>query len=213
MEVVKQAMAQNGKSVLKSPWSSSGRGVRYVETAAPDAHLEGWAANVVKRQGGIMVEPLYNKVYDFGLEFFCNADGTIDFKGISLFATRGGAYLGNILATEADKREMLSRYADLALVDSVSEHICNILSAHFKGVYEGAFGVDMMAVAREDGDGFMLHPCVELNLRRTMGHLALALTPTIAEPQRIMSISYADKYRMRIHDTAKNLLNTSMVTP
>ena len=30
MEVVKQAMAQNGKSVLKSPWSSSGRGVRYV---------------------------------------------------------------------------------------------------------------------------------------------------------------------------------------
>ena len=171
------------------------------------------AANVVKRQGGIMVEPLYNKVYDFGLEFFSNADGTIDFKGISLFATRGGAYVGNILATEADKREMLSRYADLALVDSVSERICNILSAHFKGVYEGAFGVDMMAVAREDSDGFMLHPCVELNLRRTMGHLALALTPTIAEPQRIMSISYADKYRMRIHDTAKNLLNTSMVTP
>ena len=108
---------------------------------------------------------------------------------------------------------MLSRYADLALVDSVSERFCNSLSAHFKGVYEGAFGVDMMAVAREDGDGFMLHPCVELNLRRTMGHLALALTPTIAEPQRIMSISYADKYRMRIHDTAKNLLNTSMVTP
>lgn len=213
MEEVKLTMAQNGKSVLKSPWSSSGRGVRYVETAAPDAHLEGWAANVVKRQGGIMVEPLYNKVYDFGLEFFSNADGTIEFKGISLFATRGGAYVGNILATEADKREMLSRYADLTLVDSVSARICNILSAHFKGVYEGAFGVDMMAVAREDGDGFMLHPCVELNLRRTMGHLALALTPTIAEPQRIMSISYADKYRMRIHDTAKNLLNTSMVTP
>ena len=211
MEEVFQVLKLNGRSVLKSPWSSSGRGVRYVETTVLDAHLEGWAANVVKRQGGIMVEPLYSKVYDFGLEFVSNSDGSIDFKGLSLFATRGGAYVGNILATEADKREMLSRYADLALVDNICERIRAVLSLHFKGVYVGAFGIDMMAVAREGADGFLLHPCVELNLRRTMGHLALSLTPTIAEPQRIMSISYADKYRMRIHDTTNNLLNTSLI--
>lgn len=211
MEEVLQVLKRNGRSVLKSPWSSSGRGVRYVETTVLDAHLEGWAANVVKRQGGIMVEPLYSKVYDFGLEFVSNSDGAIDFKGLSLFATRGGAYVGNILATEADKREILSRYADIALVDNICERIRAVLSLHFKGIYVGAFGIDMMAVARESADGFLLHPCVELNLRRTMGHLALSLTPTIAEPQRIMSISYADKYRMRIHDTMNNLLNTSLI--
>lgn len=212
MEAVLQVMACNGRSVLKSPWSSSGRGVRYVESTTPDAHLSGWATNVLKRQGGIMVEPLYNKVYDFGVEFQSNVDGSIDFKGLSLFATRGGAYVGNILATEKEKRDMLSHYADLTLVDSISERICSLLPSYFKDIYVGAFGIDMMSVAREDGEGFLLHPCVELNLRRTMGHLALALTPTIAEPQRIMSISYTDKYRMRIHDTTNNLLNTSIIS-
>ena len=211
MDEVLQVVACNGKSVLKSPWSSSGRGVRYIESATLDAHLEGWATNVIKRQGGIMVEPLYNKVYDFGLEFQSNVDGSIDFKGLSLFATRGGAYVGNLLATEKDKREILSHYVDITLVDSINERICSILSTYFKGIYVGPFGIDMMSVAHKNGDGFMLHPCVELNLRRTMGHLALALTPTIAEPQRIMSISYADKYRMRIHDTMNNLLNTSII--
>ena len=211
MNEVIATMERNGKSVLKSPWSSSGRGVRYADMNEPDEHLRGWAANIIRRQGGIMVEPLYNKVYDFGLEFEACTDGTIAFKGLSLFATRGGAYVGNILATEADKRDMLSRYADLSLVDSICEHIRSILSPLMKGVYVGSFGVDMMAVARENGSGFLLHPCVELNLRRTMGHLALALTPTIAEPQRIMSIYYAEKYRMRIHDTAANLLNTGLV--
>lgn len=212
MNDVVAAMVRNGKSVLKSPWSSSGRGVRYADTKEPDEHLRGWAANIIRRQGGIMVEPLYNKVYDFGLEFEACADGVIVFKGLSLFATRGGAYVGSILATEADKREMLSRYADIALVDSVCERIRSILSPLMKGIYVGMFGVDMMAVAREEGDGFLLHPCVELNLRRTMGHLALALTPTIAEPQRIMSIYYAEKYRMRIHNTTTNLLNTWLVS-
>lgn len=47
-----------------------------------------------------MIEPLYNKVYDFGMEFMANADGTIDYLGLSLFDTRGGAYTASICATE-----------------------------------------------------------------------------------------------------------------
>ena len=71
------AMQQYGHSVVKSPWSSSGRGVRYVPQPVPDNHLLGWMRGVLRQQGGIMVEPLYNKVYDFGIEFMANADGTV----------------------------------------------------------------------------------------------------------------------------------------
>ena len=35
----------------------------------------------------------------------------------------------------------------------------------------------MMVVATDEKDGFLLHPCVEINLRRTMGHVALSIPP------------------------------------
>jgi hypothetical protein len=40
---------------------------------------------------------------------------------------------------------------------------------------------------------------VEINLRRTMGHVALALTPTDDEMVRVMRIEFADgRYKMKV---------------
>lgn len=203
-------MLRYGTSVLKSPWSSSGRGVRYVPAKQPDDHVLGWVRNILRQQGGIMVEPLYPKVYDFGMEFYATAEGVIEYRGLSLFATRGGAYTGSICATESDKREMLSHYVDLKLLDRICGQIKKILANQFKDKYVGPFGIDMMSIAKEGEDGFWLHPCVELNLRRTMGHVALALTPTKFEARRLMNIYYADKYRVRIQTVNDNLLNTGL---
>lgn len=203
-------MLRYGTSVLKSPWSSSGRGVRYVPAKQPDDHVLGWVRNILRQQGGIMVEPLYPKVYDFGMEFYATAEGVIEYRGLSLFATRGGAYTGSICATESDKREMLSHYVDLKLLDRICSQIKKILASQFKDKYVGPFGIDMMSIAKEGEDGFWLHPCVELNLRRTMGHVALALTPTQFEAHRLMNIYYADKYRVRIQTVNDNLLNTGL---
>lgn len=203
-------MLRYGTSVLKSPWSSSGRGVRYVPAKQPDEHVLGWVRNILRQQGGIMVEPLYPKVYDFGMEFYATAEGVIEYRGLSLFATRGGAYTGSICATESDKREMLSHYVDLKLLDRICSQIKKILASQFKDKYIGPFGIDMMSIAKEGEDGFWLHPCVELNLRRTMGHVALALTPTQFEARRLMNIYYADKYRVRIQIVNDNLLNTGL---
>lgn len=203
-------MLRYGTSVLKSPWSSSGRGVRYVPAKQPDEHVLGWVRNILRQQGGIMVEPLYPKVYDFGMEFYATAEGVIEYRGLSLFATRGGAYTGSICATESDKREMLSHYVDLKLLDRICGQIKKILANQFKDKYVGPFGIDMMSIAKDGEDGFWLHPCVELNLRRTMGHVALALTPTQFEARRLMNIYYADKYRVRIQNVNDNLLNTGL---
>lgn len=205
-----EAMSCNGRSVLKSPWSSSGRGVRYVPSARPEPQMEGWMRNVIRQQGGIMVEPLYRRVCDFGMEFRATPDGRIDYCGLSLFATRGGAYTGSICATEDDKRQMLARYVDMALLDRVRDHIQALLPQHLSGVYSGPFGIDMMVVGGDTADTAFLHPCVELNLRRTMGHVALALTPSPLEPRRLMNVYYADKYHIRIRQTAENLLNTGL---
>lgn len=211
IDVALDCLQKNCGVVLKSPWSSSGRGVRYVESSTATEHQMGWMKNVIAQQGSIMVEPRYNKVLDFGMEFRAGDDGTVEYCGLSLFETRNGAYVGSVLATEADKRDMLSQYVDMDLLDGVKENLQAVLCSEMAGIYTGAFGVDMMAVAKNNGSGFLLHPCVELNLRRTMGHVALALTPTPFEPQRLMSIYYADKYRMRIQTLTDNLLNTEVV--
>ena len=69
-----------------------------------------------------------------------------------------------------------------------------------KDRYAGAFGIDMMVVRRDDGDGFLLHPCVEINLRRTMGHVAISLTELCSGLPKLMKIEYnANIYKIKIN--------------
>ena len=55
----------------------------------------------------------------------------------------------------------------------------------------------MMIVSRPDGNGFLLHPCVEINLRRTMGHVALSLTPQSLAPRQLMRIVHDVNYTLK----------------
>lgn len=191
---VERLLGQYGQLVMKAPWSSSGRGLRFLDVARTPFSMQArWFGNVVAAQGCVMVEPYYNKVKDFGMEFYSDGEGTISYLGLSLFHTANGAYTGNILATETAKREMISHYVSDNLLCSVTERICDELSLVFNKQYRGPFGVDMMIVGTP-GDGFLLHPCVEINLRRTMGHVALALAPADDDVVRVMRIVYNDNY-------------------
>jgi hypothetical protein len=198
LEAVEQLLASHPHAVLKAPWSSSGRGLRFVNGELND-HQRGWLRNLLGSQGGVMVEPYYDKVKDFGMEFEATAEG-VRYLGLSLFHTTNGAYTGNILATESRKREMISRYIPVRLLDSVKDKIiANIDVAN----YQGPFGVDMMLVRANSPlstlhSPLLLHPCVEINLRRTMGHVALALSPTDDDILKVMRIQYTDNYKLKI---------------
>ena len=176
----------------------------FIEDELPKNSLN-WASNVIQQQGGVMVEPLYNKVKDFGMEFRRCADGSVKYLGLSLFHTLNGAYTGNLLATENVKREMMSKYISLDLLDEVTSRLERELTVLFsslpseKPLRSINLGVDMMIVTKDDCDGFLLHPCVEINLRRTMGHVALALSPTDDTKEGAMAINYESKrYHLRL---------------
>lgn len=196
-EEVDALLQRYDRLVLKAPWSSSGRGLRFLRRDAPVNQTGGWIRNLLHSQGSLMAEPFYDKVKDFGMEFECDSEGKVSYLGLSLFHTSNGAYTGNILATETIKREMISRYVSLELLDNVSEKVCLLTSEILKGKYVGPFGVDMMVIRGEGG--CLLHPCVEINLRRTMGHVALSLSPTDDEIIRVMQIDYSDNsYHIKI---------------
>jgi hypothetical protein len=197
---IEPLLAHYGRLVLKSPWSSSGRGLRFLSVdRTPLKMQEGWIRNVIASQGSVMVEPYYNKVKDFGMEFLADGEGKVSYLGLSLFQTANGAYSGNILATETFKTQSIGRYVSTSLLVLVRDRLCYILSLLFKDYgYSGPLGVDMMIV-RDEGGRLLLHPCVEINLRRTMGHVALSLSPDDDDVQRVMRIGYNENvYRLRI---------------
>lgn len=183
----------HGHVVVKAPWSSSGRGVRFVEADNLQPNFGSWLRNILLRQGSVMVEPYYHKVKDFAMEFSADGKGHIRYEGLSLFHTANGAYVGNILATEQTKRNMLSRYVSLSLIDSIREAIIDYL---YLEDYCGPLGIDMMVV--RENDRLLLHPCVEINLRRTMGHVALTLSPVDDGICRVMRITYSNTYKLSL---------------
>lgn len=205
-EKLAAALVRFGKAVVKAPWSSSGRGIRYVDGSPTSLNRQfsGWANNVIHHQGGVTIEPYYEKIKDFGAEFLVGK-GRVEYRGLSLFRTVNGAYAGNILATEAAKAALLARFVPQEVLEKAVDGIISVAEEQLLGRYRGPFGVDMMVVANEKG--YLLHPCVELNLRRTMGHVALAVARTCHDPQRFMRISYDGHYHFRILNTNENVVD------
>lgn len=202
LEQVMTCMSHWQRVVVKAPWSSSGRGVRFYDTErlGGDGKLmvDNWIRNVIKQQGSVMVEPYYNKVKDFGMEFERLANGLVCYQGLSLFHTKNGAYIGNLLATEEAKRALMARYLPLELLDNIKQRIIDNVQSDD---YQGPFGIDMMIVNSQlstVNSQLLLHPCVELNLRRTMGHVALSLTPTDDDIRKVMHIELTDHYKLHI---------------
>ena len=188
LEGVGDLLRKHPHLVVKAPWSSSGRGLRFIDGVMND-YQERWISNVIARQGSVIVEPYYYKVEDFGMEFESGGRGQVQYLGLSLFHTQNGAYTGNVLASEKEKRERIGQYLSVDLLDSVQQMLCQLLGHLFKDKYKGPLGVDMMVVNRDDKNGFLLHPCVEINLRRTMGHVALRLSD-VCKSAREMYIEY-----------------------
>ena len=206
-EEVEAYLSSHGRIVVKAPWSSSGRGIRFVDSPAAlhTPSFEGWLCNTLTQQGSVMVEPYYNKVKDFGMEFHSDGKGNVSYEGLSLFQTTNGAYTGNIIATEKAKQELLANYIAPQLTERIQSEVCSHLGQLFNGKYRGPFGIDMMIVAGTGSRSTCtLHPCVEINLRRTMGHVALALLPLLNpgnddELMKAMRIEYTNNnYKLRI---------------
>jgi hypothetical protein len=85
----------------------------------------------------------------------------------------GGNYLGNIEGTQAELQALINRLIPWNHVEACIQRLIVHLQALIEGHYVGPLGVDLMVVKQEDA--LKLHPCVEINLRNTMGHVALLL--------------------------------------
>lgn len=169
IEDVYSFLDRNESAVLKAPWSGSGKGLRWIKRYDITDSDTGWCRKVISAQGSVMAERRQEVVRDFAA-LFNITDTRVVFEGLSLFYTDNGAYRGNILASDEYILETLSDFVPSALIMECVECLKVFLERKFLGKYKGFAGVDMF-ICMTSGRYF-LSPCVEINVRMTMGLLA-----------------------------------------
>ena len=179
---VENLLTQWGRAVIKAPFSSSGRGVQILRNSQLNANIINRTRSIITAQGGVMVEPYYDKICDFAYEFQI-VDGVISFVGYSSFLTnKNGQYEGHILPFNPNNFPQDATYLwNGGVVNAALEELLPILqNSGIATLYEGYFGVDALIFCDSDG-AVRLQPCLEINLRNNMGIVALHLEKHIAD--------------------------------
>lgn len=162
---------------FKSPWSCSGRGVfcgGSMSATTLRCQLEG----IIRRQGSVMVEQGLPKILDIAALFHSDGRGKMTYHGLSVFLTgANGSYSGNIIASQTSLLDIIDSYGLLDEYQMTCSRLIDVLS-DLAGDYTGYLGVDMMIYTGPHGNP-ALHPCIELNLRTTMGVTAMAINDII----------------------------------
>lgn len=188
---------KGAKFVLKTPWSSSGRGLIMSSVTERDKMLTR-GLSTIKKMGGIMAESWFNKVQDFAMLFFVGQKNT-SFIGYSLFDNEdNGTYRQGYLMSNSSIEKRLTSLGNGSIthdkLTDIQSSLLKIFDALFEPFYGhewqvGYIGVDMMVVRNGEwlsGSGecqqqstttpqqptTTIHPCVELNMRCTMGVVA-----------------------------------------
>ena len=181
---VDEADASRQEFVLKTPWSSSGRGL-IRSSVVPRSILLQRANATIHKMGGIMGEYWLNKEQDFALLFYVGTN-EIKFLGYSLFENESnGTYRqGYLLSNEAIEERLTSSKINpegcshqshlslstlINLREQISEFLTNTFEPFFCLLWEvGYLGIDMMTLK----DSPLAWACCEMNLRCTMGIVA-----------------------------------------
>lgn len=157
---------------LKMPWSGSGKGIYRVIDPQGDRHVLHWIEGALRRQGSLLCEVGLDRVQDFAVECECR-DGKTLLTGYSVFDSDFHSQFatGRVAPREELHQYLLNRYPAL---DHVVEQVLMALDGMVAPHYNGPLGVDMM-LYRDDSGNVALNPCVEINLRMTMGMVTAAM--------------------------------------
>ena len=151
---------------FKAPWSSSGRGIVVSDHISKKGLFE-WLHGIIRRQGSVIVEPAWNKIFDFATEWEISG-GEAKFLGYAVFRTSSrGKYHGNVTASQEQLLHLIKE-----VVPNFNNDIIEIqnlaLNKMISPYYSGPVGIDMLVDTQGN-----INPCVEINLRFTMGHLSI----------------------------------------
>ena len=134
-------VARYRQCFIKTPWSSSGRGI-YHTTAGTTPELEQWCNGALKRQGSVLCEVALDKVMDLAVEFYCE-NGKAATRGYSVFETDSHSQYHHSLVASSKvlKNKIEELYPEFdTVVNAVRQVLDELVAPH----YTGWLGVDML---------------------------------------------------------------------
>ena len=183
-----------GAVLLKAAFACAGRGHRKVEQGTTLDEVKPWLEKTIQNHGGVMVEPWLDRVLDFSSLYEIGEvmsedrmEPDVEAKWVGMTRMENdtaGRFLGTIVNPkwgsdlDGELREFLFRER------KVTQFYRNTLPAILPEIlpgYRGPVGVDGMVFRKSEG-GLGLRCVVELNVRMTMGRVALELHKKLPTP-------------------------------
>lgn len=156
-----------GNCVVKSLWSSSGRGVQLVRN---QSHIEPaivWARGKIRHDGGVVCEPFYKRLGEFTTLIEIYEDGRIEYLGTNYFeADEAGRFGKELIGQNILTREEEQEVGQI-LIEAMSR-------LNWVEKYIGKIGVDGMVYNDKHGER-KVRICTEVNMRHTMGNINLSV--------------------------------------
>jgi hypothetical protein len=180
-----------GASVIKTPYSSSGRGLLWLDEGMLKDKDRNRIKGALGKQGSVSIEPVLDVVRNFAMEFFIDEGGKVRYEGLSVFDTSPkGAYRGNKLRTQEALECIISLSVGKSLFRQVKEAAAKAIGEIYAG-YTGYIGIDMLIYKTVEGTN-ALHPCIEVNMRYTMGMAAIRLFEKYIHPdaEGVFNLTY-----------------------
>lgn len=171
-----------GKIVVKSPLSSSGRGLQILRPNEYNQTNKQVITGFLRQQSYVVVEPWHNKILDLSFQFFSLGNGTIEYRGLTSFSTdQAGRYVGNFIQElppnlAPEIKEFLQQ--NIPKIKKILQD--SLIESNYSTEYYGWIGVDALILITTDGK-LKFHPCLEINCRFTMGAIALNLRNHLAD--------------------------------
>lgn len=195
--------------VIKTPFSSSGRGLYWLNDRELDSRAVSWINGALKKQEVVSIELVLDKVLDFAVEFYSDGQGEVGYAGLSIFETQPqGQFVGCMLGTQETLMQRLNEFISTNDYLFLVEQVRIVLQEIVGKSYAGYMGVDMLMYKTGDGN-YAVHPFVELNMRYTMGLVAMQFSERFVHPksQGMFRIAYY------VYDTLKEHQRMQVTSP
>ncbi len=178
-------------AVLKTPWSASGRGLYRIRDERDNPVNSQWVKGMLRRQGVLYGEAWLEKVQDVSFHFWVH-ENHIEYLGHNYFLAEAsgqfiGCYLGfpeNPSPLWEDSSKVKEALAQAAALLKKGLEVMK-LNQH----YIGPVGVDGLFYKGSKSGELLLNPCIEVNMRYSMGLANVYLTNRVnAESRGIWKI-------------------------
>ncbi|MCX6222997.1 MAG: hypothetical protein NTZ69_18665 [Bacteroidia bacterium] len=170
---------RRGKAVVKTPWSSSGRGLLLLPNPDLKTKNDEVLSGMLNQQGFVTIERWFDKIVDLSYQFISKS-GEISYMGRTFFETDyKGRYVRNLLTDTPNLPGEVSGFLEIHNAEVVQLLQTALMESGYNSLYEGWIGVDAL-IYKDDVGKLRFQPMVEINGRFTMGAIALKLREHLA---------------------------------